>query len=94
MTYLVDALNDALTLTLTRLLEPVCIVRQQMLVDAGGTADGSQRKVRTVRTQQRSSVYTVILKFIIAIDKPLGDIITISQHPINVELERLLGLPL
>lgn len=91
MTNFANPLYNALALTLTRLLEAVCVVRQQMLVDTRGATDGCQRKIRFIRMQQRSSVDAIIFKLIISIDKPLGNFITISQHSFYMEIKGLLG---
>ena len=85
MSNFVYAVNDALSLLRAWLLQSVGIVGELVLVDSGSPADSSQCKIRPVRVKQGRSIQTVENKLIVAINEPLGHIITISQHTFYVE---------
>ena len=87
-----DAIHDTFALLWARMLQAVCIVAQQMLVDAGRTADGSKRYKRLVGMKHRGNIHQMIIKLVISINEPLRNIITIFQHSVNVETKGLWNL--
>ena len=67
---------------------------QLSLVDACGAAYRCHRGETLATTQQGGSIDIVKNKLIVAIGKPLGHLVAIGKHTLNVELQRGASLAL
>ena len=78
--------NDATTLFWTRPFNTVSIVAKLMLIDTRNSAYSSNRGIRRAHLQQGSSIQ-MVLELVVAIAKPLRDIIAICHHSFYMEVE-------
>ena len=84
--YFVETFDDATTLFRPRSLDAVSIMAELVLIDARNAADCSNRGIRGAHLQQGCSIQ-MVLEFVVAIAKPLRHLITISNHPFNMEVK-------
>ncbi len=87
-----DTIHDTLTLLRTRIFDAIGIVRQLVLVDAGGTAESSNGYQRLTDANQRSHVNIMIFKLIVTVNKPLRYLVTVFEHTLYVEFQSFLRL--
>ena len=78
--------NDATTLFRTGFFNAVCIVAKLVLIDTRHTANSGNRGIRGAHLQQGCGIQ-MVLEFVVAIAKPLRDIIAICHHSFYMEVE-------